>query len=274
MNKIVNVNAGARWVRGFLWVMGVVLSTQAYCGPDPKEIMQKNEAARKVSDIISTAVLKTGGRGQAERTKGFTWSRKLINDGNHYNTFTRFQFPPEVKGEGILFLEHEKGNPDVMIYLPSYKKIRRIQNQDQSSSFMGSEFSYSDIATPHLDDFNYKYLRIEACGTVKCHVIESTPINEAVRDRTGYAHETHWIREDNFMGTRGEFFDVAGKLLKKLESSEIRLVDTGRKKWLAHHLRMENVQSGKTTVLDFSGVRVDTGIKDSTFTPQNLEKGS
>ncbi len=260
----------------YLFVLAAysVNGSAAQAAPDAKDIMRKNEDARRVTDIVSTAVLKTGGKGQVERTKGFTWSRKLLGDNVHYNTFTRFQFPPEVKGEGILFLEHDNGNPDVMIYLPAYKKIRRIQNQDQSSSFMGSEFSYSDIATPHLDDYNYKYLRMEACGAVQCHVIESAPINEAVRDRTGYARETHWIREDNYMGAKGEFYDVAGKLLKKLESNNIKIIDSARKKWLAHHLQMENVQNGKTTVLDFSGVKVNTGIKESTFTPQNLEKGS
>ena len=51
--------------------------------PDPKDIMRKNEDARKVSDIVSTAVLKTGGKGQVERTKGFTWSRKLLGDNVH-----------------------------------------------------------------------------------------------------------------------------------------------------------------------------------------------
>jgi hypothetical protein len=252
----------------------VLASAGALAAPDAKDIMRKNEDARKVADMTSTAVLKTGGGGQVERTKGFIWQRKLLGDNVHYNTFTRFQYPPEVKGEGILFLEHEKGSPDVMIYLPNFKKIRRIQNQDQSSSFMGSEFSYSDIATPHIDDYNYVYIKTEPCGTIKCHVIESTPLNETIRDRTGYSREMHWIREDNFMAAKGEFFDVGGKLLKKLATGNIKIVDPAKKKWLAHHLRMDNVQNGKFTVLDFSAVKVNTGIKDAVFTPQNLEKGN
>ncbi len=257
----------------------VLVSAQALAAPgtsstpSPKEVMEKNESARKLSEVISSAELKTGGGGGVDRSKKFTWWRKLNSNGVDYNTLTRFSYPPEIKGEGILFLEHDKGDPDVMIYLPTYKKIRRVQRQDQSGSFMASEFSYSDVVTPHLEDFTYKMVKPDdACGSAHCYVIESTPVNESVKDRTAISKQVVWIRKDNFMATRADYYDLKGQLWKKLEISDIKEVDPAKHKWMAMHLKMDNAKTGKWTELQYSDVKANTGINDAIFTPKNLEK--
>jgi len=258
----------------------VVSSTSALAAPSGKEIMTKNEDARRVQDMKSDAVLVTGGGSSEEKTKKFTWWRKLLSDGVHFNTLTRFHTPAEIRGEGILFLEKQGGENEVMMYLPAYKKIRRVESQAQSGSFMGSEFSYTDIATPHVDDYEYKVLKDEACPSqfdptiakVKCHVVESKPATDAVRERGGYARSVGWVRQDNFMVARVEYFDDGGKLMKTLQVSETQLVDTAKKKWMGHHLRMESAKSGKYTVLKFSAVKANQGLEDSVFTQQNLSR--
>jgi outer membrane lipoprotein-sorting protein len=239
----------------------------------PRDVMLKNESARKIGDVVSVAVLKTGGGDSVARTKKFTWWRKLNANGVDYNTLTRFSFPPEVKGEGILFLEHDKADPDVMIYLPTYKKIRRVQRQDQSGSFMASEFSYSDLATPHLEDFAYKMIKADdACEGGRCYVIESTPVNESVKDRTAISKQVAWIRKDNFMAARAEYYDLNGLLWKKLEAKQIKEIDPAKHKWMALSLRMENMRNQKWTELEYTDVKANEGIGDAVFTPKNLEK--
>jgi outer membrane lipoprotein-sorting protein len=74
------------------------------------------------------------------------------------------------------------------------------------------------------------------------------------------------------MAVQGEFYDTQEKLWKKMTASEIKEVDTGKHKWLAHNVRIENIRNGKFTVLKFTGVKVNMGIPDSTFTSQNLAR--
>lgn len=258
-------------------VLSAIVVSYAWAAPSGKEIMTKNEEARRVQDITSSATLTTAGGGSPERTKQFTWWRKLTSDNVHFNTLTRFHAPAEVRGEGILFLEHENGVNDVMLYLPNFKKIRRVESQQQSGSFMGSEFSYSDIASDHVDDFHYKVLREEKCPTkeaaaVQCFVIEATPVNDTVKERNGYSKSNAWIRNDCFMAVQAEYFDLEGKLWKKLEANEIKEVDPAKHKWMAHKLFMKNEKNGKTTSLQFSKVKVNAGVPDSTFTQQNLSR--
>lgn len=264
--------------RKIFW-MGVLClsSISAWAAPTGKEVMLQNEDRRKVDDVQSSATLTTGGGGSSERVKQFTWWRKLADDKVHFNTLTRFHLPAEIRGEGILFLERSADDNEVLMYLPNFKKIRRVESQQQSGSFMGSELSYSDIATPHADDFENKLLKEEACpgegnSGVQCFVVESIPVSEAVKERTGNSKSINWVRKDNFMGVRSENYNLEGILWKRLDASEIKQVDEKKNKWMAHKVRMENVKTGKFTLLQFSQVKVNQGIPAATFTQQNLSR--
>lgn len=237
------------------------------------DIMVKNDEVRQLENCVAHAKFTTKNEGGGERVKEFTWWRQLTGDKVHYNTLTRFHFPPEVKGEGILFLEHDKSQNDIQIYLPSFKKIRRVEADQQSGSFMGSEFSYSDIAAPHVDDFSYKVLREEKCPKENdlCYVISETPTDE-VKERTGSSGGTLWVHKGNFMLARGEYLDLESKPWKNLETGEIKEVDPVKHKWMAFKLKMDNLKTKSFTSLVFDQVKVSDVIPPSTFTNQNLAK--
>jgi outer membrane lipoprotein-sorting protein len=252
----------------------MITAHAAYPAPlTAKEIMAKNEDARRIDDVTSSATLVTGAKGQ-EKVKQFTWWRKLTGDKGHFNTLTRFLTPAEVRGTGILFLERDNGENDVQMYLPTYKKIRRVESQQQSGSFMGSEFSYADIASPHLEDYTYSLQKEVDCpgAKVRCYVIESTPANDSVRERTGYSKALQWVRQDSFMVVRGEYQDLQGAPWKTMEASELEEVDPVRHKWMARKVRIENLKNQRATTLAFGAIQVNKGIPDSTFSNQNLAR--
>jgi hypothetical protein len=261
---------------GVLAAAGFVLSTSGASGGalSVDEVMRRNEEARRVRDITSSATLTTTREGEDAKTKSFTWWRKLSDDGVHFHILTRFALPAEIRGEGILIDEHATEN-EILLYLPRFKKVRRVEGQSQSASFMGSVFSYSDIADPHARDSRHALLRSEPCpgspGT-PCHVVESTPATDAVRERTGYARTVQWIRSDNFVTVQGELFDARGVLWKKLTATDVREVDPKDHRFLAHTVRIEDVRSKRATVLTFSEVKVNAGIPDATFTQQSLAR--
>ena len=247
----------------------------ASAGMSAKEAMDKNEDARALSSMVCHAKLITGGGEDTTRVKEFTWWRKLQTDNEHFNTMTRFHTPAEIKNEGILFLEHPQDESDVLLYLPSYKKIRRVERASQSGSFMGSELSYADIATPHVSDFSYKMIREEACPTtskVKCWVIESVPLREQTRERTGYYRSTQWVRQDNYMWEKIENYGADSTIIKRLEASNITEVDTAKHKWMGLKLYVTNPKNSKYTNMEFSNVKANVEIQDSVFTQQNLSK--
>lgn len=241
--------------------------------PTGKELLDRQEEARKIPSFQSKATLSTtkdGGKDKA--AKVFRWWRKLGGDGVHFVTLTRFDLPVTIKGEGLLLREGKDEN-DVLLYLPRFKKIRRVEGQSQNTSFMGSVFSYSDIAVPHAADWNAKVLREEACpgdAAHKCWVAEITPATAKVKTRTGYSRSVQWVRADNYITVYGEFYNTKNVLWKRLTAAQVSEVDAKAKKWLAHHVTIEDVPGKKVTVLTLGEVKVNGAIGDELFTEQSL----
>jgi outer membrane lipoprotein-sorting protein len=244
-------------------------------------VLKKHEEARKLQDVFAKAKLTTGGEGRETRIKSFSWWRKLLGDGIRYQTLTRFHEPAEVKNEGILFLEKEspKGTAmNVLLYLPNFKKIRRVESQNQSSSFMGSELSYSDISPPHVEDYSYEPLKEGKCPEglgepqTKCYQVTFLPKDPSILERTGYSKTEAWVNATTWMLPLSQSYDREGKLWKRTESSEFRPVDPQKKVLMAHSIRVTNVRKGGGfTLLEFRDVKGNQGIEDRIFTQQNLQ---
>ncbi len=264
----------------FLISLFCIFSASAAADLTARQIMEKHEEARKFTDQSAAAKLVTismDGGSKSEKTKEFQWWRKLQGNQVYFSTLTRFKKPAEVKNEAILFLENAGGKNDVFLYLPNFKKVRRVESQQQSGSFMNSDLSYSDMATPHVDDYQYTLSKTEKCRSSDaknqdCYVVDAIPSNEDVKTRTGYSKSKMWVRKDNFMVTYAEYADLEGKPLKQLTAEKIEKVDAKNNKWMALSIYMKNVKTDSSTSILFSQVKVNAGIPDATFTQQNMMK--
>jgi outer membrane lipoprotein-sorting protein len=257
---------------GALALFSAVASAGA---PSAHDILDHSEAAARLRDVTANATLTTGDAGGETRVKVFTMWRRLESDGVHFATLTQFSLPAEIRNEGILFEEHPGDENDVQLYLPRYKKVRRVEAQSQSSSFMGSTLSYSDIATPHAGDYGQKLLRSEPCPAdqaVSCFVLELTPKTDDIAEHTGYSRSVQWIRSDNFMSTQTELFDRTGRLWKRIVASDIREVDPAGHKFFTCSLRVDDLVSKRFTTLRFEQVKANTGLSEGLFTAQNLAR--
>ncbi|MCE9572556.1 MAG: outer membrane lipoprotein-sorting protein [Deltaproteobacteria bacterium] len=240
--------------------------------PTGAEVLAHQEEARKIASFQARATLSTVKDGGKEKApKKFRWWRKLGDDGVRFVSLTRFDEPATIRGEGVLIREGKSKN-DVLLYLPHFKKIRRVEGQSQSSSFFGSVFSYTDVATPHAADNTAKVLRDESCPgeKTKCWVVEITPATEADRARTGYSRSVQWIRADNWITVAGDFYDLKGKLWKHLVATEVKEIDAKAHKWLPLHVELADVQSKRTTVLQLADVKTGVSLDDALFTEQSL----
>jgi hypothetical protein len=249
---------------------------------DGREIMLKHEEARKIGSFKAKATLTTVRADETRKEKSFTLWRKLKADGVHFDSVTRFRAPAEVKGEAILFLENEKGENDILIYLPAYQKVRRIERAQQSASFMGSDFSYSDITTPHVDDYKQVLKGEAACPAAThaetapgkpavCYRVEAKPVTDSVRERTGYSRTVSFVRKDNFMVVENENYDASDALVKTSILSDLVKLPSG--KWFTRRIAVTTKKDGGTTTLQFSEVQTDVKLSDSLFTQRALAKG-
>lgn len=186
-----------------------------------------------------------------------------------------FLQPADVKGVGFLMFDYDKASADddQWMFLPALAKAKRIASSDKTESFMGSDFSYSDMAKRNLEEWTYKILKEDEVDGAKVWIIESLPINDDVIEKTGYTKSIAYVRQDNFQVVRGISY-----LEKK---GEIKLMNVSAHEtiggyWINTEMQMVTQKNGKLvhrTVMQISDIEVDVGVDDSELTLNRLEQG-
>ena len=178
-----------------------------------------------------------------------------------------FQTPADVKNTSFMNWSYGSDkSDDQWIYLPALKKTKRISSDSKSDYFMGSDFTYDDLGDRKLEADVHKLLKEETVNGQACYVVESVSKDEEYM----YSKTKTWIRKDNFVGMKKEFYDEDDELLKILS---IKKVDEIAGFWVITHSEMKNVQKNHTTSMKLSDVQVNTGMSASKFTERMMMRG-
>lgn len=176
-----------------------------------------------------------------------------------------FDEPGDVRGTILLTHTHIASEDDQWLFLPALNRVRRIAAQNKSGSFMGSEFSYEDIATDEISKYTYTWLRDEIYDGNDCYVVERRPVDQK---NSGYLRETLWIGKEHYRTWKVDYYDRKDTLLKTLVFERYELY--AEKYWRAREMEMVNHQTGKSTRLIWSDFAFATGLKDADFDRQVL----
>jgi len=176
-----------------------------------------------------------------------------------------FDSPADVKQTALLTHTHKAAPDDQWLYLPALKRVRRIAAQNKSGSFVGSEFSYEDIATHVMEKYTYRWLRDEACDGQDCYVIERRPVDSR---ESGYIRQVVWLDKSEYRMLKADYYDRKDSLLKTLTFRDYRkYLD---KCWRPHDMTMVNHQTGKSSQLIWSDFAFRTGLTENDFNQANL----
>ncbi len=235
-------------------------------------IMERNFIVSKVLDSNSDATFTLINKSGQERVRKVFGTTKLEDNGIDSMRMTRFMSPPDVKGTVSLLIEHADRDDDIWVYLPELKKVRRLVSSNKKDSFLGTDFSYADVIGYKVEEWNYKLLKEDVLDAQPCYVVEATPKTETVKSNTGYSKRISWIRKDNKMTVKAEFWDETGQMLKTSTFTDIQLVDQKRDNWQAMRLETSNVQTGHRTIIRFENFKVNQQVKNEYFTVSNMER--
>ena len=115
-----------------------------------------------------------------------------------------FDSPKDVKGTALLTYSHKVDDDDQWLYLPALKRVKRISSRNKSGSFMGSEFSYEDIASQEVERYTYKWVRDEVYEGHECFVVERYPIDKR---NSGYTKQVAWIEKGEYRTMKVDYYD-------------------------------------------------------------------
>lgn len=179
-----------------------------------------------------------------------------------------FNSPLDIKGTVSLTKSRiEPQNDDQWIFLPAEKRVKRISSSNRAGKFVSSEFSFEDLSSQEVADYNYKWLKDEPCpgnSSLKCHVVDTIPLNS----NSGYSHRIVWIDSEAYRQWQIQYFNRRGDLEKILNSTEFAKYNN--RYWRPSKITMVNDQTGKSTIFIFSNYDFDAKLPESDFNPDQM----
>lgn len=204
---------------------------------------------------------------------GRTTSRELRIDtmekegeGNGDKAVTFFYSPRDVEGTALLTHTKVIDSDDQWLFLPALNRVKRISSSNKSGPFVGSEFSFEDIAGAELGKYEYTYLETVTENGMELDKLECIPAYE----RSGYSKIHCFFDTDVFQARKFEFYDRGGQHLKTLILDDYREYEGGV--WRPHVQTMTNHITGKTTVLEFGDWTFGLDLDERDFEPEALER--
>lgn len=167
----------------------------------------------------------------------------------------------EVKGMATLVLNPSR----VFVYLPGYKKVRRVSANSMNQSFAGSDFSSADAssATPWVKMCIAKLLRKD-----KAHwYVECKPKAEF---HMPYSKLVMQVGKKTFFQDGVDYYDNKGKKIKQMRSSDPKDYHGIKRNSV---VVMTDLRTGHSTRLDIQDFKVNQGFPNSMFTVRQLQWG-
>jgi len=193
-----------------------------------------------------------------------TKNLEVENDGD--KSLVVFDRPRDVKGTALLNFTHKTGTDDQWLFLPALKRVKRISSANKSGSFMGSEFAYEDVTSQEVEKYTYKWIRDEACDAMECFVFERYPAYK----NSGYTRQVVWLDKKEYRMLKIDFYDRKNSLLKTQTFRKYN--QYLGKYWYPDEMFMQNHQTGKSTLLQWSDYKFKNGFKNRDFNKNSLKR--
>jgi outer membrane lipoprotein-sorting protein len=233
--------------------------------PDAAAIMQGVFQGNTSRDMTLKATLDVYDKQGQMLRKRFILLR--IGAQGDSKTLLRFTEPKEVQGVELLSIS-QRGSPDRQwLYTPAIDRVRSVVTRERSERFLGSDFTFEDIAEHVQDDFTYRLLSdTELIDGHKTYKIEATPVSP---DRSQYKFVYFWVLQDAPCVIHAEMYDMDGHEVRTEHGSQLKK-ESGVSGF--RRIDVASVADGTHTVLTIDEAHFNTGLSADLFTPDAMGK--
>lgn len=153
-----------------------------------------------------------------------------------------FDSPANIRGTALLSHRHLVNTDDQWLFLPALNRVKKIASRNKSGPFLGSEFSFEDLAPQVVEKFSYAYVKEELLNERPAYVVDRFPVDKY----SGYAYQRVWLDVQRLTVEQIEFVNRRDETTKGLQ---VRGFAQYGDYWKPAFMRMENLRSGKSTEL-------------------------
>ncbi|MBU8891387.1 MAG: outer membrane lipoprotein-sorting protein [Bacteroidales bacterium] len=224
--------------------------------PSGKEILERIDENMASKSTISTSKMVIHGARQTRTIKAKSWGM------GDEKSFTEYLAPAREKGTKMLKLEDE-----LWIYSPSSDRIIKISGHMLRQSLMGSDLSYEDMMdnAELLEDYDAGVIGSEIIDERDCWIVEL----QAKTAEVNYQTRKMWVDKSRYIPLKEELYAKSGKLLKKLELSEITKIGN---RWYPQKMIFKDMlKKGNGTEFIIDEIEFDKEIEAYIFTKASLK---
>jgi outer membrane lipoprotein-sorting protein len=224
---------------------------------DPREIIREVQRRQFAKSQRYEGTLEVTSGEKKIATKSWVYER--IGSFGNSKAVLRFTAPAEVKGVGLLIVNHPDRASDQWMWRPAIGRDQRIAFQDRATRFFGTDFSFEDLEERDADQYDFKLLG-EENGLWK---IESRP-----RKSSQYVYSYFWIKKDNYTFQKIEGYAKKG-LARIIDYKDYQQVSGI---WTARLTEVYDVERKSHTSLRYDKLEYNVALKDDEFTLQALRR--
>ena len=196
-------------------------------------------------------------------------SLEVPGDGD--KSLSIFLKPFDVKNTKMLTWSHKEDDDDQWLYLPSFKRWKRISSNNKSSSFMGSEFSYEDLGSQEPEKFSYKWLKDEKIK-IDGKDSDTWVLERKPKKKSGYSKQVMWVDKVKRNPGKIEYYDRKGDLLKVASFSKFKSYKvSGKSMWRPNFIDMKNLQTKKSSTIEWKDRKLGKKYKSKDFKKSNIK---
>lgn len=178
--------------------------------------------------------------------------------------FIRILSPAKEAGTGTLRVKNEMWN-----YLPSVEKTIKIPPSMMMQPWMGSDFANDDLVKESDIVRDYTHSIIDE-AMFNGHPVAKILLLPKPDAGVIWGSIIRWIRKDDFVPLKEEYYSERGQLVKTLEFSDIEPVSD---RVIPRTWRMTSaVKEKHSTVIRLIDVQYDLPVDDGIFTLTNLTR--
>lgn len=221
-----------------------------------EELDRRRSSSRYETSKMTMVIHNARGRTRTRELR--TWS---VNRDEVTKQLVFFESPADVRNTGLLTIT-EGGTESQTIYLPAVGRAQTIGSSQRSDRFMGSDFTYEDLGQQNPELYDFEIISQN----------DDTILMEAVPRRESQYEKIHfYIRQENYVLSKAEYFNRSGTIFKRLELASHEILDDGS--WRPGHMVMFDLESDTKTELFWDERTINEPVPDGFFTERQLRRG-
>lgn len=235
----------------YTFLLALTIGFQFHTAEDAKTILSKTDKAIfSIKDKTSTVEMQMINL----KTNSTKIKKAVLYQKGLDKKLFRYTYPKSDNGIASLTL------PDaVYLYLPMFKKAKKITNLAESNKFNNSDFSLED-----RDDKTYSE---RFTPSIMKTDTDSYVLNLIPKKTDGsYSRLVIIINKKYYYPEKIEYYNKDHKILKIATYTFKKIANH----WVTTQVTMENVVTKHMTKFIMTDIKVNSGLKDEMFTPEHM----